>query len=124
MTEVTLAEFPADIMQQAEDISFFRTKPGIERDLLSAMGSRPAVITPRTWIAQFCLSQNCFCFFDRGISSFAGICNPNKVVAFVLSDNASAVVEHNVEGSRVIQIDPQIDFFLWNNTFCDLNGKF
>lgn len=44
MTEVTLAEFRADIMQQAEDISFFRTKPGIERDLLSAMGNRPAVI--------------------------------------------------------------------------------
>ena len=123
MSKVALAEFPADIMQQAEDIGFFRTKAGIKCDLFSAVGSRAAVITPWARIAQLRLGQNFFCLFGRGISSFAGICNPDKVVIFILPDNASAVVKHNLEGSRVVQIDPQIDFFLRNNTFCGLNGE-
>ena len=55
---------------------------------------------------------------------FPGICDPDKIMAFILSDNTSAVVKHNVEGGRVIQIDAKIDFFLRNNVFCNLNGEF
>ena len=51
MTEMPLTELPADIMQQAKDTGFFRTETGIKRDLFSAVGSRPAVITPWARVA-------------------------------------------------------------------------
>ena len=43
---------------------------------------------------------------------FAGICDPDIIVTFILPDNPSAVMKHNMERSWVIQIDSQVDFFL------------
>ena len=54
---------------------------------------------------------------------FAGICDPDKIVTFILPDNPSAVMKHNMERSWVIQIDSQVDFFLRDDIFCDLNRE-
>ena len=87
------------------------------------MGSRPAVIPPGSRIAQFRFGQDFTCFLNRRVSSFAGIRDPDKAMAFIPRDNTSAVVKHHVEGSGVIQVDPQVDFFLRNYSMSNLKSE-
>ena len=49
MSKVALAEFPADIMQQAEDIGFFRTKAGIKCDYITGTVTREDVVESHAW---------------------------------------------------------------------------
>ena len=44
-------------------------------------------------------------------------------MAFILSDDPSAVVQHHMQGSRIVQVDPQVDLLLWNDAVCFLQGQ-
>lgn len=41
----------------------------------------------------------------------------------VLPHNPSPVVQHHMEGRRVILVDPKVDLLLRDNIFCSLQGK-
>ena len=44
-------------------------------------------------------------------------------MAFVLSDDPPAVVQHHMQGSRIVQVYPQVDLFFRNDLISFLQSQ-